>query len=153
MSPPATHREPQLVIAYRCLSLLIVACRCVSLLIAAYRCLSLLVVAQRCLSLHLVAYRCLSLLIVAYPCLSLFVVACPCLSLLIIPNASRSIATQVTGSGHEFTNAAGSSVGELANFWKGSLRENRCQIYFICADGGSHLVIVKSQKGTIISFV
>ena len=74
--------------AYRCPSLFIVACRCISLLVVAYRCLSL----------PIVVYRCLSLLIGAY-----------------LSSASRSIATQVTGSGHEFTNAAESFVGVLAN--------------------------------------
>ena len=54
--------------------------------------------------------------------------------------ASRSIAAQVTGSGQELAIAAESFVGELANFWKGSLRENRCQIHFLGADAGRLLL-------------
>ena len=76
----------------------LVAYRCLSLLIVAYRCISLLIVAYRCLSLPIVVYRCLSLLIGAYR-----------------SDASRSIATQVTGSGQSRRDAAESFLGELAN--------------------------------------
>ena len=89
-----------LIDAYRCLSLLIVPHRCLSLRIVACRCLSLLIVACRCLTLLIFVFRYLSMLIVASPCLLLFILACPCLLVLIVPNASRSIATQVTGSAH-----------------------------------------------------
>ena len=46
-----------------------------------------------------------------------------------------------------------SCVGELANFWKGSLRENWCQSYFTGRMTGAILVLVKVQKGNRISFV
>ena len=76
----------------------LVAYRCLSLLIVAYRCISWLIVAHRCLSLPIVVNRRLSLLIGAYR-----------------SSASRSIATQVMGSGQSRRDAAGSFLGELAN--------------------------------------
>ena len=59
----------------------------------------------------------------------------------------------MTGSGQELAIAAESCSGELANFWKGSLRENRCRGFFHGADDGSHLGIGEWQKANIIIFV
>ena len=58
-------------------------------------------------------------------------------------DAFRSIAAQVTGSGQELAIAAESCLGELANFWKRSLRENWCQMIFRMRMTGRPVALVE----------
>ena len=77
------------------------------------------------------------------------IVVCRCLSLLIgacRSSASRSIAAQVTGSGHEFTNAAGSFVGELANSLERESEGKPCRLAFLRMMDPGPCSIVKSEN-------